>query len=173
MRPWVKLQRLTHFSHSLETMTEITLRVPDTMVALIENLAAHMPEVEIVAREEQTLDDDGLSDIDHRVALAMSVLQRNGALRNLYDYTWIMVAIGDGLIEGLGAFRSPQSFMDYLHGLGVKNVPSRTTLSTWYGRVLGKYPDWEFTDTSDPKEILRRKNVFRQFLSAMKQGKKG
>lgn len=53
------------------------------MVALIENLAAHMPEVEIVAREEQALDNDGLSDIDHRVALAMSVLQRNGALRNL------------------------------------------------------------------------------------------
>ena len=154
-------------------MTEITLRVPDSMVALIESLAAHMPEVEIVAREEQLLDGDGLSDIDHRVALAVSVLQRNGALRNLYDYTWIMAAIGDGMIEGLGAFRSPQSFMDYLHGLGVKTVPSRTTLSTWYGRVLGKYPDWEFTDTTDPREILRRKNVFRQFLSAMRQGKKG
>ena len=154
-------------------MTEITLRVPDTMAALIESLAAHMPEVEIVKHEEQTLDNDGLSDIDHRVALAMSVLQRNGALRNPYDYTWIMVAIGDGMIEGLGAFRSPQSFMDYLHRLGIKNVPSRSTLSAWFGRVLGKYPDWEFTDTSDPTEILRRKNVFRQFQSAMRQGKWG
>lgn len=153
-------------------MTEITLRVPDQMAALIDNLAEHMPEVEIVAREEQPLDDDGLTDIDRRVALAMSVLQRNGALRNLYDYTWIMVAIGDGMIEGLGAFRSPQSFMNYLRGLGVKNIPSRTTLSTWYGRVLGKYPDWEFTDTTDPKEILRRKNVFRQFQSALRLSKK-
>jgi hypothetical protein len=153
-------------------MTEITLRVPDQMAALIDNLAEYMPEVEIVAREEQPLDDDGLTDIDRRVALAMSVLQRNGALRNLYDYTWIMVAIGDGMIEGLGAFRSPQSFMNYLRGLGVKNIPSRTTLSTWYGRVLGKYPDWEFTDTTDPKEILRRKNVFRQFQSALRLSKK-
>ena len=150
-------------------MTEITLRVPDQMVALIENLVGHMPEVEIVQREEQPFDDDGLSDIDRRVALAMSVLQRNGALRNPYDYTWIMVAIGDGMIEGLGAFRSPQSFMNYLYGIGVKNVPSRSTLSAWYGRVLGKYPDWEFTDTTDPTEILRRKNVFRQFQSAMRQ----
>lgn len=153
-------------------MTEITLRVPDQMAALIDNLAEHMPEVEIVAREEQPLDDDGLTDIDRRVALAMSVLQRNGALRNLYDYTWIMVAIGDGMIEELGAFRSPQSFMNYLRGLGIKNVPSRSTLSAWYGRVLGKYPDWEFTDTTDPKEILRRKNVFRQFQSALRLGKK-
>jgi len=153
-------------------MTEITLRVPDQMAALIDNLAEYMPEVEIVAREEQPLDDDGLTDIDRRVALAISVLQRNGALRNLYDYTWIMVAIGDGMIEGLGAFRSPQSFMNYLRGLGVKNIPSRTTLSTWYGRVLGKYPDWEFTDTTDPKEILRRKNVFRQFQSALRLSKK-
>lgn len=153
-------------------MKMITLRVPDQMVALIEELASHMPEVEVVKFEEQPLDDDGLSDIDHRVALAMSVLQRNGAFRNPYDYTWIMVAIGDGMIEGLGAFRSPQSFMNYLHGLGVKNVPSRSTLSAWYGRVFGKYPDWEFTDTTDPTEILRRKNVFRQFLSAMRQVKK-
>lgn len=153
-------------------MTEITLRVPDQMAALIDNLAEYMPEVEIVAREEQPLDDDGLTDIDRRVALAMSVLQRNGALRNLYDYTWIMVAIGDGMIEELGAFRSPQSFMNYLRGLGIKNVPSRSTLSAWYGRVLGKYPDWEFTDTTDPKEILRRKNVFRQFQSALRLGKK-
>lgn len=154
-------------------MTEITLRVTDQLAALIESLAAHMPEVEIVKREEQPQGYDGLSDIDHRVALAISVLQRNGALRNLYDYTWIMVAIGDGMIEELGAFRSPQSFMDYLHGLGIKNVPSRSTLSAWYGRVLGKYPDWEFTDTSDPKEILRRKNVFRQFLCAIRHGKIG
>lgn len=154
-------------------MTEITLRVPDQMVALIESLAEHMPEVEIVKREEQPLDDDGLSDIDRRVAIAMSALQRNGALRNPYDYTWIMVAIGDGMIEGLGAFRSPQSFMNYLRGLGIENVPCRSTLSAWYGRVLGKYPDWEFTDTDDPTEILRRKNVFRQFQSAMRQGKRG
>ena len=143
------------------------------MVALIESLAAHMPEVEIVKREEQPLDDDGLSDIDRRVALAMSVLQRNGALRNPYDYTWIMVAIGDGMIDGLGAFRSPQSYINYLQSIGIEHVPSRSTLSQWYGRVFGKYPDWEFTDTKDPMEILRRKNVFKQFQSAMYRCRRG
>ena len=154
-------------------MKQVTLRVPDDMVALIEQLAARMPEVEIVEREELPLDDDGLSDIDRRVALAIQVLQKNGALRNPFDYTWIMVAIGDGVVKGMGAFRSPQSFMDYLHRLGVEHVPSRSTLSAWYNKVLGTYPDWEFTDTQDPQENLRRKNVVRQFLSAMRQAGKG
>ena len=154
-------------------MKQVTLRVPDDMVALFEQLAARMPEVEIVEREELPLVDDGLSDIDRRVALAIQVLIKNGALRNPFDYTWIMVAIGDGVVKGMGAFRSPQSFMDYLNGLGVEHVPSRSTLSAWYNKVLGTYPNWEFTDTHDPQEILRRKNVVRQFLSAMRQVGKG
>ena len=156
-----------------KTMKQVTLRVPDDMVALIVQLAARMPEVEIVEREEQSLDGDGLGDIDRRMASAMGTLQTNGALRNPYDFTWIMVAIGDGVVKGMGAFRSPQSFMDYLHGLGVEHVPSRSTLSAWFNKVLGTYPDWEFVDTQDPLEILRRKNVVRQFLCAMRQAGKG
>ena len=154
-------------------MKKIKLLVPDDMEALIKNLVAHMPEVEILADDEETQDDGGLDDIDRRVALALNVLQQNGALRNPYDYTWIMVAIGDGMVDGLGAFRSPQSFMNYLHSIGIEHVPSRSTLSLWYGRVLGTYPNWEFTDTQDPMEILRRKNVFKQFQSAMYRCRRG
>ena len=154
-------------------MKKIKLLVPDDMEALIKNLVAHMPEVEFLADDEETQDDGGLDDIDRRVALALNVLQQNGALRNPYDYTWIMVAIGDGMVDGLGAFRSPQSFMNYLHSIGIEHVPSRSTLSLWYGRVLGTYPNWEFTDTQDPTEILRRKNVFKQFQSAMNRCRRG
>ena len=154
-------------------MKKIKLLVPDDMEALIKNLVAHMPEVEILADDEETQDDGGLDDIDRRVALALNVLQQNGALRNPYDYTWIMVAIGDGMVDGLGAFRSPQSFMNYLHSIGIEHVPSRSTLSLWYGRVLGTYPNWEFTDTQDPTVILRRKNVFKQFQSAMNRCRRG
>ena len=150
-------------------MKQVTLRVPDDMVTLIEQLAARMPEVEIVSREEIQPCDKGLGDMERRVALAIQVLQKNGALRSPFDYTWIMVAIGDGVVKGMGRFRSPQSFMDYLRGLGVEYVPSRSTLSAWYNRVLGTYPDWEFTDTKDQQEILRRKNVVRQFLNAMRK----
>lgn len=150
-------------------MKEITLRVPDDMVALFVQLAARMPEVEIVECGAVSPDDDGLGDTDRRVAMALKTLQQNGALRNPFDYTWIMVAIGDGAVKGMGKFRSPQSFMDYLHQIGIERVPSRSTLSAWYNKVLGVYPDWEFTDTKDQQEIIRRKNVVRQFLSAMRK----
>lgn len=146
-------------------MKEITIRVPDDMAQLLVEWVKHIPEMEIVCREEST--DYGLGDMDRRMALALEVLKQNKTIRYLYDYTWIMVAIGDGVINGLGGFRSPQSFMDYLGSLGVERIPSRTTLSTFNNNVLGTYPDWEFTDTDDPQEILRRKNVVRQLISAL------
>ena len=146
-------------------MKEITIRVPDEMAQLLEEWAKHIPEMEIVCRQEST--DYGLGDMDRRMALALEVLRQNKTIRHLYDYTWIMVAIGDGVIKGMGGFRSPQKFMDYLSSLGVERIPSRTTLSTFNNNVLGSYPDWEFTDTDDPQEILRRKNVVRQLISAL------
>ena len=148
-----------------EEMKEITLRVPDSMVRLIEAWAEHVPEMEVVRKKESR--EYGLDDMNLRMALALKLLKQNGAVRYGYDYTWIMVAIGDGAIEGMGGFKSPQSFMDYMESLGVEQVPSRTTLSTWFGKVLGRYPDWEFTDTQDPQEILRRKNVVRQLILAL------
>lgn len=150
-------------------MKEITFRVPDDMAQLLEEWAKHIPEMEIVCRQEST--DYGLGDMDRQMALALEVLRQNKTIRYLYDYTWIMVAIGDGAIKGLGGFRSPQSFMDYLSSLGIKSIPSRTTLSTWFNKVVGTYPDWEFTDTDDPQEILRRKNVVRQLISALNRVK--
>ena len=150
-------------------MKEITIRVPDDMAQLLVEWVKHIPEMEIVCREEST--DYGLGDMDRRMALALEVLKQNHTIRHLYDYTWITVAIGDGVINELGGFRSPQSFMDYLSSLGVERIPSRTTLSTFNNNVLGTYPDWEFTDTDDPQEILRRKNVVRQLISALNKTK--
>lgn len=152
-------------------MKEITLRVPDSMVHLIEEWVEYIPEMEIVKKRESR--DYGLDDINLRMALALKVLKQNGAIRFGYDYTWIMVGISDGVVEGLGGFKSPQRFMDYMESLGVEQVPSRTTLSTWFGKVLGKYPDWEFTDTQDPQEIQRRKNVVRQLVAALNKAANG
>lgn len=151
-------------------MKEITIRVPDSMVPFMEELVKHISEVEIVSLEESGQYE--LDEINRRMAFALSKLLANKAIRFKYDYTWIMVAIGDGAIKGLGAFKSPQSFMDYLKSVGVENVPSRTTLSTWFGRVLGTYPNWEFIDTQDPQEILRRKNVVRQLICILNKAAK-
>lgn len=146
-------------------MQEITLRVPDSMVPLIEEWVKHIPEIELASLEESGVYE--IDEINRRMALALKILKENRAIRYGYDYTWIMVAIGDGVVKGLNGFKSPQSFMDYLKSLGVDKVPSRTTISTWFGRVLGIYPNWEFTDTKDPNETMRRKNVVRQLLSAL------
>lgn len=151
-------------------MKEITIRVPDDMAQLLEEWAEHIPELEIVCRQEST--DYGLGDMDRQMALALEVLRQNKTIRYLYDYTWIMVAIGDGAIKGLGGFRSPQSFMDYLKGLGIEKIPSRSLISSFLDKVLGTYPDWEFVDTEDPREILRRKNVVRQLISALNKASK-
>ena len=151
-------------------MKEITFRVPDELVPLLEEWAKHIPEMEIIGQKESQ--DYGLGDMDCRMALALEVLRQNNTIRHLYDYTWIMVAIGDGAVEGMGGFKSPQSFMDYLSSLGVVRIPSRTTLSTFNNNVYGNYPNWEFTDTEDPQEILRRKNVVRQLISALNKAKK-
>ena len=146
-------------------MKEITLRVPASMVPLIEEWDKHIPEIELASLEESGVYE--IDEINRRMALALKILKENRAIRYSYDYTWIMVAIGDGVVKGLSGFKSPQSFMDYLKSLGVDKVPSRTTISTWFGRVLGMYPNWEFTDTKDPNETMRRKNVVRQLLSAL------
>ena len=146
-------------------MKEITLRVPASMVPLIEEWVKHIPEIELASLEESGVYE--IDEINRRMALALKILKENRAIRYSYDYTWIMVAIGDGVVKGLSGFKSPQSFMDYLKSLGVDKVPSRTTISTWFGRVLGMYPNWEFTDTKDPNETMRRKNVVRQLLSAL------
>jgi hypothetical protein len=143
-------------------MKEITFRVPESMVALLEEWVKHIPEMEVVSLKESK--EYGIDEMNRRMAVALMTLKQNGAIRRLFDYTWIMVGINDGAVEGLGAFKSPQSFMDYLRNLGVEHVPSRTTLSTWFGKVYGKYPNWVFTDTDDPKEIMRRKNVVSQLI---------
>lgn len=141
------------------------------MVPLMEEWVKHIPEMELV--QERESGELALDEMNQRMTLAFKILQQNKAMRHIYDYTWIMAAIGDGVVEGMGGFRSPQSFKDYLSSLGIERVPSRTTLSTWFGRVLGTYPDWEFTDTDDPQEIQRRKNVVRQLISILNRAGKG
>ena len=159
----------THLTNHSEQMKEITLRVPDDMAQLIELWAERIPEMEIVSRQDST--EYGLDEMNRRMACALSTLLANKAIRFSYDYTWIMVAINDGAINGLGGFRSPQRFMDYLKELGVEHVPSRTTLSTYFNKVIGSYPNWEFIDTQDPQEILRRKNIINQLISALNKAK--
>ena len=151
-------------------MKEITLRVSDDVALMVEQWALLIPEMEIVAKEQPV--EYWLGDMDMKMTLALKELEKNDVIQHLYDYTWIMVAINDGAIKGIGSFRSPQSFIDYLKGLGIEKVPSRSLISSFLDKVLGTYPDWVFVDTEDPREKLRRKNVVRQLISALNMASK-
>ena len=112
-------------------------------------------------------------DCDTCVKYAINTLRNNGVFRHAYDYTWIMMAINQGLIEDLDAFRSPQAFIDYLAELGIDKLPTRFSISLAFSKTLDTYPEWTFIDVSDACEILRRKNVVKQFLSAYGVAKRG
>jgi hypothetical protein len=53
--------------------------------------------------------------------------------------------------------------------LGI-NVAGVSTLSEYYNKVSGDYPNWEFTDTDNRNERLRRINVAGMFYSAYLNG---
>lgn len=146
-------------------MKQITLRVPDDMAQMIEEWAERIPEMEVIKKNSLLYHDE--EDIGKRLAEAIDMLKQDGVLLHVYDYTWIMVAIGEGVIDELNAFRSAQNFKDYLERIGVQPLPSRSTLNTFSKRVDGYYPDWVFTDAVDEYECIRRKDVVKCLLEAL------
>ena len=78
-------------------MKEITIRVPDSMVPLIEEWVKHIPEIELASIKESGAYE--IDEINRRMSIALKILKENKAIRYGYDYTWIMVAIGDGVVD--------------------------------------------------------------------------
>lgn len=113
----------------------------------------------------------GVGDVEYRMRQAVETLQKERVFKRPFDHTWILVVVQQGFADGLKPFVSPQSYRDYLREIGVKSVPCRSTLSSAYKKVSGKWPNLAFSDTDDPKETLRRNNVGRRFLSAFKKKK--
>ena len=148
-------------------MKQVVLRIEDSAFRRFMGIVSLCSQVEVAGGDE--LPEDGPDEAVQRVSLAIKMLQRNKTIRHLYDYTWIMAAIGDGIVAGMSAFGSPQKYIDFLKSIGVERVPSRTTISTWNGKFYGKFPDWEFIDTRDPQKIQRRKNVVNEFKRVLNE----
>ena len=110
--------------------------------------------------------------VDCCFSAAVKDLVERKALRYAYDYTYIMIGVNEGLVDKQLFFISPQEYLDYLNELGGCHLPGKSTLYNTIGRTCGKYPDWEFTDSPTTFEALRRKNVFKQFLSAYSKSKR-
>ena len=108
-----------------------------------------------------------LSPVEQRVRHALEVLKQEQLLSHLYDYTWVMGVMND--TDGLPCFSSPQSFLTYLEGLGLGQLPDSSTISKKNNSFSGTFPNWTFTD-SDITEANRRINIGKRFLSLYRKG---
>ena len=144
-------------------MTEITFRVPDALVHLLEELCKHVPDMEMVSK---TCRAGSGAATDVCAAVAFDELQQCGAFRTPGYHAYIMLAANEGAIAGMPFFYSAREYIDYLKLLGVERLPGRSTLYDTLGKVGGRYPDWTFSDRPNPTEQLRRTNIVRLFQSA-------
>ena len=151
-------------------MKQVILKIDDSAYEKFMGMVSLCPQVEVVCESSIT---DVMNDRDQCMVYAIQTLRNNHVFRFGYDYTWVMMAINEGLIDDYERFRSPQAFLDYLYEIGIDKLPSRITLSLAYSKTFNHFPDWTFTDMDNPSEILRRKNVVRQFLSAFGTAKRG
>ena len=153
-------------------MKKLTIVVPDDKLALIERLVEAVPGMEIVEVEDMdSLEEFQRKSPMERLDFAIrSIDSEEGLLANRYDFAWLYAAIQHKLLKGVEAFHSVESFRQHLNNIGIKNIPSNSTISCWYGNLRHQYPDWAFSNC-DATERQRRINVAKRFLSVFYKGK--
>lgn len=156
-------------------MRKITIVVPDDKMALLQELGKAINGMEIV----EVKDMDCIEEFQRKTPMERldfairSVDCEKGVLVNRYDFAWLYAAVQHKLLKDVEPFHSVESFRQHLIKIGIKNVPSNSTITGKYSCLQNKYPDWKFTDKygRDTTEELRRINVVRRFLSLYHKGK--
>ncbi len=147
-----------------EKMKQVVLRVDDAAYEKFMGMVSLCPQVEVL--NVYDAGSKGLT-MDVFVVTAIREMRQMQAFRYPCDYAYLMVAMNDGVVKGLPYFYSPKDFLDYLRQSDFDGLPGRTTIYDTIAKVKGRYPDWTFTDAPKASEALRRKNLVKQFLSAM------
>ena len=71
--------------------------------------------------------------------------------------------------EWLPSFATPTEYLDYMEGCDMKDrLPDRSTISKYYDKARGIFPNWTFTDAKE-KEKTRRNNVGKRFLNLLQR----
>ena len=154
-------------------MKKVTIVVPDDKLALIEELVKAITDMEIVEVKDLGSTEEFLrKSPKERLDFAIHVImEEKGLLANRYDFAWLYAAIQEELLKGIKMFHSVDSFRQYLINIGIKNVPSNSTISDRFACLRHNYPDWAFSDNCDTKEAQRRINIAKRFLSLYFKGK--
>ena len=156
-------------------MKKLTIVVPDEKLALVKDLSEASPGMEIVeVKDVDSIEEFQRKPPMERLDFAIRRIDsEEDVLVNRYDFAWLYAAVQHKLLKGIEAFHSVESFRQHLIKIGIKNVPSNSTITGKYSCLQNKYPDWKFTDKygRDTTEELRRINVVRRFLSLYHKGK--
>ena len=150
-------------------MKEVILNIADENCQAIVDVLLLCKGVEVVS-----IDDDELSteeQVAACVAKAIATVRANNGGMSACDFAMIYVAMNQYLVDDIEGFRSPRAFLEYLGLAGVEDLPHRATIAK-YNMVEGVFPDWEFRDTEEPQEVLRRINIVKQFKSAYNSAKR-
>lgn len=156
-------------------MKKLTIVVPDDKMALVRELVKAINGMEIVEMKDmESIEEFQRRSPMERLDFAIRrVDSEKGLLANRYDFAWLYAAVQYKLLTGVEAFHSVESFRQHLVKIGIKSIPSNSTITGKYSSLLNKYPDWRFTDKRgrDDNERQRRINVVKRFLSLYYKGK--
>lgn len=144
-------------------MRKIVLRIENAAFEKFMGIVSLCPQVEVIDTDGHLEYED---DTTKPMTMAIKELRTRRVLRMPRDYTYIMMALNEGVIEKVPYFYTPKDFLDYLDDLGFDFLPSKTTLYDTVKATKGRYPDWRFADEPKDTEVLRRKNIIVQLLSA-------
>ena len=98
---------------------------------------------------------------------AINIMWAEVELKYKYDHTWIMMTMNE--TEWLPSFATPTEYLDYMEGCDMKDrLPDRSTISKYYDKARGIFPNWTFTDAKE-KETTRRNNVGKRFLNLLQR----
>ena len=152
-------------------MKKFSIVGPDDKVALVEELVKAIPDMEIVeVKDVDSIEEFQRKPPMERLDFAIRrVACEKGLLVNRYDFAWLYAAIQEGQLKGIEKYKSVNSFRQHLINIGIKKVPSNSTISCWYGYLHQKYPYWVFSDC-DATERQRRINVAKRFLCLFTKG---
>ena len=153
-------------------MKKVSIVVPDDKVALVERLVEAVPGMEIVeVKDMDSIEEFQRKSPMERLDFAIRrVDSEEGLMVKHYDFAWSYAAVQQGQLKGIEKYKSVKSFRQHLIKISIKNVPSNSTISCWFGYLRHQYPDWVFSDC-DATESQRRINVAKRFLSLYYKGK--
>ena len=154
-------------------MRKVTIVLPDDKMALVEELVKAITDMEIVEVKDMGITEEfQRKSPKERLDFAIHIIvEEEGLLTNRYDFAWLYATIQEELLKGIKMFHSVESFRLYLISIGIKKVPSNSTISDRFGCLRHNYPNWTFSDNCDAKETQRRINIAKRFLSLFFQGK--